>query len=160
MLTHSIVSMGVFAQLVWRRTFTGAYRRHNSMMSTNLQAGQLAVLQQCSSYPGGLGCSSCEIQAQSYREQRLRSRHVISLLTTPVIHTTYGTTANTTTRGNNNTNFYTDRLSLLFSFPCSVDHQKREWLPCKKVVFRVYNQKYAECEKQPMNVSTFFPFVW
>ena len=34
---------------------------------------------------------------------------------------------------------------LLFSFPCSADHEQ-DWAPCK-VVFRVGNQ-YAECEKQ------------
>ena len=35
---------------------------------------------------------------------------------------------------------------LLFSFPCSVDHE-RDWPPCKVVFFRVGNQ-YAQCEKQ------------
>ena len=41
-----------------------------------------------------------------------------------------------------------DRLLLLFSFPCSADHE-RYWPPCNKVVFRVGNQ-YAECEKQQL----------
>ena len=40
---------------------------------------------------------------------------------------------------------YAARLFILFSFPCSADHE-RDWPPCK-VVFRVGNQ-YAECEKQ------------
>ena len=40
---------------------------------------------------------------------------------------------------------YAARLFLLFSFPCSADHE-RDWPPCK-AVFRVGNQ-YAECEKQ------------
>ena len=43
---------------------------------------------------------------------------------------------------------YAARLFLLFSFPCSADHE-RDWPPCKVVFlfFRVGNQ-YAECEKQ------------
>ena len=43
---------------------------------------------------------------------------------------------------------YAARLSLLFSFPCSVDHG-RDWPPCKVIhsFFRVGNP-YAECEKQ------------
>ena len=40
---------------------------------------------------------------------------------------------------------YAARLFLLFSFPCSADHE-RDWPPCK-VVFSGCNQ-YAECEKQ------------
>ena len=45
---------------------------------------------------------------------------------------------------------YAARLFLLFSFPCSADHE-RDWPPCKKVlllvVFRVDNQ-CADCDKQ------------
>ena len=41
---------------------------------------------------------------------------------------------------------YAARLLLLFSFPCSADHEQ-DWPPCKVVFFRVGNQ-YAECEKQ------------
>ena len=40
---------------------------------------------------------------------------------------------------------YAARLDLLFSFPCSADHE-RDWPPCK-VIFPVGNQ-YAECKKQ------------
>ena len=38
------------------------------------------------------------------------------------------------------------RLSLLFPFLCSADHE-RDWPPCKVVFFRVANQ-CAECENQ------------
>ena len=41
---------------------------------------------------------------------------------------------------------YAARLFLLFSFPCSADHEQ-DWPPCKVIFFRVGNQ-YAECEKQ------------
>ena len=45
---------------------------------------------------------------------------------------------------------YAARLSLLFFFPCSADHE-RDWRPCK-VVFRIGKQ-YAECEKQQQFTS-------
>ena len=47
----------------------------------------------------------------------------------------------------------TARLSLLFSFPCSADHE-RDWLPYK-LVFSVGNQ-YAECEKQQQQAAHTF----
>ena len=38
-----------------------------------------------------------------------------------------------------------------FFFPCSADHEERDWPPCK-VVFRVGNQ-CAECEKQQQHIA-------
>ena len=42
---------------------------------------------------------------------------------------------------------YAARLLLLFSFPCSADHE-RVWPPCKVVFSGWYPISYAECEKQ------------
>ena len=45
---------------------------------------------------------------------------------------------------------YAARLFILFSSPCSADHE-RDWPPCK-VVFSGWRPKYAECEKQQQSV--------
>ena len=42
---------------------------------------------------------------------------------------------------------YAAILFILFSFPCSADHE-RDWPPCKVVFFGLATNTYAECEKQ------------
>ena len=46
---------------------------------------------------------------------------------------------------------YAARLFILFSFPCSADHERDGHRV--KCFFRVGNQQYAECEKQHFQVN-------